>query len=204
VSRPPGPSAKLESSLHPAVSDSPTLVAGLSAQPGRWVGYLRTLSRRNRGSFVALVDGSAASGHGVRDLEFRAATLRVGCLLGWISVAVVVVGVVSGGAPNQRGLLVALTSVAAVANAVWMRVPWREWLSRRRGQVLLDVWSAGLLAYVGALVVLGGGSFALLFFLAAPFVVVVQRGGRRVVWLLATAGTCVVVSVVGRVPPPWA
>ena len=189
----------MESSLNPAISDTPPFAAGLSAEPRRRLDPLQTLSRRKRRSFVALVADSG-SDHAVGDLEFRAATLRVGCLLGWVSVAVVVVGVLSGGAPKQRGLLVALTSVAAVANAVWMRVPWRDWLSRRRGQVLLDVWSTGLLAYVGALVVLGGGSFALLFFVAAPFVVVVQRGGRRVVWLLATAGTCVVVSVVGREP----
>jgi hypothetical protein len=122
---------------------------------------------------VALLgDGGGAAG----DLEFRAVTLRVGCLLGWVSVAVVVVGVVSGGGSRQRGLLVALTGAAAVANAVWMRVPWREWLSRRRGRFLLGVWSGGLLGYVGALVVFGGGSFALLFL------------WRRRLWLLCSGG----------------
>jgi two-component sensor histidine kinase len=194
------PERDVESSLHPAISAPVTFAAVLSAQPGRWLRPLRALSPLQRGSLDKPADASGESGDGVGVLEFRVATLRVGCLLGWVSVAVVLVGLLSGGAPKQRDLLVALTSAAALANAVWMRIPWRDWLSRRRGQALLDVWSAGLLTYVGALVVLGGGSFAPLFFLAAPFVVVVQHGRRRIVWLLATAGTCVAVSVIGREP----
>jgi two-component sensor histidine kinase len=189
----------VESSLNPAIPDTSAFVPELSARPVRWFSSIRSLTHRKRYAFGALLDGRG-SGRAVGDLEFRAATVRLGCLLGWIAIAVAFVGVLSGAAPQRQGLLVALTAAAAAANAGWMRLPWRDWLSHRRGQLLLDLWSAGLLAYLGALVILGGASFAVLFFLGAPFVVVVQRGGRRVAWLLATGGTCVVVSIVARVP----
>jgi two-component sensor histidine kinase len=126
--------------------------------------------------------------------------LRVGFRVGSLSLVVALVGALSVSGTRDRWLLVALTVAAATANGGLMRVPWGVWLARRRGQALLDLWSAGVLAYVGVLVIVGGGSFALLFFLATPFVVVAQRGRRRALWLVAAAGTCVVVTVVNRLP----
>ena len=190
----------MEPSLNPAFDDAAAVVPRLAAYPERWFDAVARLAFRKRAELSALVDSGEAKGLGGDELVFRAATLRAGFLLGWIAIGVVLVGVLSSAGREQRGLLIALTVAAAAANAAWMRVPWRDWLERRRGQVLLNLWSAGLLAYVGTLVVVGGGNFALLLFLATPFLVVVHPGGQRVLWLLATAGTCVVVTVVGRLP----
>jgi two-component sensor histidine kinase len=82
-----------------------------------------------------------------------------------------------------------------------MRVPWREWLATRRGRVLLDIWSGGLLAFVATLVVAGGSSFALLLFLAVPFIAVVQVGWRRAVWLAVSAATCIVAAALIPLAP---
>jgi two-component sensor histidine kinase len=95
---------------------------------------------------------------------------------------------------RHRWLLVGLTLAAAAANTVAMVVPWQDWLSSRRGRLLLDLWSGGLIAFVALLVVAGGSSFSLLLFLAVPFIAVVQIGWRRAFWLTASAGTCVVVA----------
>jgi two-component sensor histidine kinase len=190
----------MEPTLNPALDDAAAVIPRLAAYPVRWFDGVASLAFRKRAELSALLDGGETNDLGGDELEFRAATLRAGFLLGWIAIGVVLVGVLSGADRAERGLLLALTLGAAAANAAWMRVPWRDWLGRRRGQVLLDVWSAGLLAYVGTLVVVGGGNFALLLFLATPFLIVVHPGRRRVLWLLATAGTCAVVTVAGRLP----
>ena len=186
--------------LNPALSDAVALVPRASARAGRWFDSPANRVLRKRVDLRVRVGSGEASGLGGDELEFRAATLRAGFLLGWVAIGVVLVGVLSSADRAERGLLIALTVGAAAANAAWMRVPWRDWLGRRRGQVLLNVWSAGLLAYVGTLVVVGGGNFALLLFLATPFLIVVHPGRRRALWLLATGGTCVGVTVVGRLP----
>jgi two-component sensor histidine kinase len=81
-----------------------------------------------------------------------------------------------------------------------MTLPWRDWLAARRGQILLDLWSAGLLGFVALLVVAGNSSFSLLLFLVAPFIAVVQTGRRRVLWLAATAATCAVSTTLAPLP----
>jgi two-component sensor histidine kinase len=137
--------------------------------------------------------GAAWSEHDANlELGLRVATVQVGWWLGWASVAVVVTGIALDAGAHHRAALVALTVAAAAANGAAMTLPWREWLAKRLGQALLDLWSAGLLGFVALLVVAGGSSFALLLFLVAPFIAVVQTGTRRVVWLAATAATCAV------------
>lgn len=190
----------MEPTLNPVLDDAAAIVPRLATFPARWLKAVTSLAFRKRAEFAGLVDRGEGKALGGDELEFRAATLRAGFLLGWVAIGVVLVGVLSSVGREQRGLLVALTAVAAAANVAWMRIPWRDWLGRRRGQVLLNVWSAGLLVYVGTLVVVGGGNFALLLFLATPFLIVVHPGRRRFLWLLATGGTCVVVTVVGRLP----
>jgi hypothetical protein len=54
-----------------------------------------------------------------------------------------------------------------------MVVPWENWLTSRRGRLLLDLWSGGLIAFVALLVVAGGSSFALFLFPCRS----VHRGG---------------------------
>jgi len=75
-----------------------------------------------------------------------------------------------------------------------MVVPWHDCLAARRGRILLDLWSGGLIAFVALLVVAGGSSFAPLLFLVVPFIAVVQTGWRRGFWLAVSAGTCMLVA----------
>jgi len=118
----------------------------------------------------------------------------VGYWLGWASIGVVLAGLALDTSARHRWLLVGLTLGAAAGNTVAMIIPWREWLAARRGRVLLDLWSGGLIAFVALLVVNGGSNFALLLFLAVPFIAVVQIGWRRGVWLAVSAGTCAVAA----------
>jgi two-component sensor histidine kinase len=113
----------------------------------------------------------------------------------------VTAALVLDGSVKDRWLVLALTAVVAVGDLVAMRVPWREWLATRRGQVLLDIWSGGLLLFVATLVVAGGSNFALLLFLAVPFIAVVQVGWRRRIWLAASAATCIVVAALLPLAP---
>jgi two-component sensor histidine kinase len=128
------------------------------------------------------------------ELALRSAALRVGFWLGWISIFVVAAGLALDGGAKHRWLLVGLTLAAATANTAAMLVPWQEWLPTRRGRVLLDLWSGGLIAFVALPVYAGGTNFALLLFLAIPFIAVVQVGWRRGFWLATSAGTCVLAA----------
>jgi two-component sensor histidine kinase len=107
---------------------------------------------------------------------------------------VVVVGLALDGGAKHRWLLVGLTVTAAAANMVALLVPWQDWLPTRRGRILLDLWSGGLIAFVALLVYAGGANFALLLFLALPFIAVVQTGWRRGFWLATSIGTCALVA----------
>ena len=124
------------------------------------------------------------------ELGFRFAAVQVGYWLGWASITVVLGGLALDIGIRHRWLLIAATLAAAAGNTAAMVIPWREWLGSRRGRLLLDLWSGGLLAFVALLVVGGGSSFALLLFLAVPFIAVVQVGWRRGVWLAVSAATC--------------
>jgi two-component sensor histidine kinase len=128
------------------------------------------------------------------DFGFRLATLRVGNLLGWAVVAAVLTGVAFDLGPDHRWLLVFASLAAAAANTAATLVPWREWLSSRRGRLLLDLWCGGLIAFVALLVATAGSSFALLLFLVAPFLAVAQTGWRRVAWLAAIPVSCSAVA----------
>jgi two-component sensor histidine kinase len=134
------------------------------------------------------------------ELGLRFPALRVGYFLGWASILAVVSGLaLDVGAPH-RWLLAGATLAAAAGNAVAMVIPWREWLAQRRGQLLLDLWCGGLIAFVAVLVLDGGPSFSLLLFLVVPFITVVQSGRRRVVWLSAAALVCAGVATLTPQP----
>jgi two-component sensor histidine kinase len=124
------------------------------------------------------------------ELGFRFAAVQVGYWLGWASICVVVTGLALDGDVRHRLLLVGATLAAATGNTVAMVVPWRDWLAARSGRLLLDLWCAGLIAFVTILVAAGGSDFALLLFLTVPFIAVVQVGWRRGFWLAVTAATC--------------
>ena len=134
------------------------------------------------------------------ELDFRVSALRVGWWLSWAALVSVVVGIGVGADAGHRWLLLAFAAAAAAGNLAAMLVPWREWLAKRRGSALLDVWSGALIGFVVLLVGVGGSSFSLLLFLAVPFVAVVQVGRRRVLWLATTVVACVLVTVVVSLP----
>jgi two-component sensor histidine kinase len=125
------------------------------------------------------------------DLGFRSVAVRAGSMLGWASLAAVLAGLALDAGAHRRALLVGLTLAAAAVNSATLAVPWNDWLAQRRGQLLLDLWCGGVIAFVAVLVVNGGATFALLLFIAVPFITVVQTGWRRAGWLAVSAGTCV-------------
>jgi two-component sensor histidine kinase len=144
---------------------------------------------------VDLPRASADQGDPGLELGIRFAAMQVGYWLGWASIVVVLAGLALDAGARHRSLLVALTLCAAAGNTVAMIIPWRDWLATRRGRVLLDLWSGGLIAFVALLVVNAGSNFAVLLFLAVPFIAVVQTGWRRGVWLAVSAATCAVAAV---------
>ena len=123
------------------------------------------------------------------ELDARLGALRAGFWLGWMSIAAVIAALTLGLRTRHSVALAALIAAAAAANALVTVVPWRRWLTGARGRLLLDLWSAGLIAFVGALVITAGAraDFDLLLFLIAPFLATVHRSWRRVAWLTAAA-----------------
>jgi two-component sensor histidine kinase len=129
------------------------------------------------------------------ELGVRFAAVQVGYWLGWASILVVLGELAFDTSVHDRGLLVGLTLGAAAANTLAMVVPWRAWLTTRRGRALLDGWCGGLIAFVALLVADGGSTFTLLLFLAVPFIAVVQTGWRRGLWLGTSAATCTAMAL---------
>lgn len=134
------------------------------------------------------------------DLDFRAAALRLGFWLGWLAIVAVLGGLALDVSSKHRWLLLAVTLMAAACNTATMLVPWHAWLQSRRGRLLLDLWSGGLIGFVALLVFGGGASFTLLLFVATPFIAVVQVGWRRGFWLAVSAGTCTLAAAVIPLP----
>lgn len=147
--------------------------------------------RRRQSGFRAAVP---SEGDAALELDLRSAVVRIGFWLGWVSIVVVLAALALDVEVRHRWLLVGFTLGAAAANTAAMVVPWQDWLTVRRGRLLLDLWCGGLIAFVALLVVAGGSTFALLLFLAIPFIAVVQAGWRRGFWLAVSVGTCVVTA----------
>jgi two-component sensor histidine kinase len=133
------------------------------------------------------------------ELQFRAQALQVGLWVGWLSI-VAVLGGLALDHSKHSWLLLGLTLTAAAGNAVAMLIPWREWLQIRRGRLLVDLWSGGLIGFVALLVFGGGANFTLLLYLAIPFIAVVQSGWRRGFWLTVSAGTCTLAAALIPLP----
>lgn len=125
---------------------------------------------------------------------FRFAAVQIGYWLGWALIVVVLGGLTFDAGARHRWLLVGATLAAAAGNAAAMLIPWRKWLSVRRGRLVLDAWCAGLIAFVALLVADAGSTFTLLLFLVVPFIAVVQTGWRRGFWLTVSAATCVMLA----------
>lgn len=134
--------------------------------------------------------------------DVRLTALKAGCWLGWLSVAAVLAAVAFDVPARHRLVLVVLIAVAAAGNAAAMVIPWRRWLTASRGQALLDLWSAGLVGFVAALVAVAGAraNLDLLLFLVVPFLATVHRGFRRTLWLAAAGLGFLVVMLLSRAP----
>ncbi len=136
------------------------------------------------------------------EFEARLGALRAGFWLGWLSIAAVAAALALGMRTRHPEMLLGLTAAASAANAGFTLVPWRRWLAAARGRLLLDLWSAGLITFACALVVIAGAraDFDLLLFLVAPFLATVHRSWRRVLWLAVAAVSYPV--VMGLAPAP--
>jgi two-component sensor histidine kinase len=151
---------------------------------------------------------TGARGHGLRvdatdthvELAFRARALQLGFWLGWVAIVAILGGLALDVGSRHRPLVLGVTITAAACNTAALFVPWREWLEARRGRLLVDLWSGGLIGFVAILVFAGGANFALLLFLTVPFIAVVQSGWRRGFWLATSAAVCAL--AIALVPLP--
>lgn len=123
--------------------------------------------------------------------DARREAMRAGLLLGWLSVAAVLVAVALGMEVRHTDAVVALALAAAVGNGAMPFVPWSRLLpgARADARTLLDLWAAALLVFCGLLVVVAGAQarFDLLLFLVLPFIAITHEGRRLAAWLAAAA-----------------
>lgn len=138
------------------------------------------------------------------ELDVRLSALRAGFWLGWLSVAAVLVALALGLPARHGTTLLVLTLAAAVANAAVVAVPQSWWTTARRGEQMLNLWSAGLVALMAALVLVGGGTadLDLLSFLILPFLATVHTGRRRAAWLTVALAAFAAVMVMAPDPLP--
>jgi two-component sensor histidine kinase len=123
--------------------------------------------------------------------DARREAMRAGLLLGWLSVAAVLVAVALGLPVRHTTGVVALALAAAIGNGAMPFVPWSRLLPEARAdaRTLLDLWAGALLVFVGSLVVLAGAQarFDLLLFLVLPFIAITHEGRRLTAWLTTAA-----------------
>lgn len=125
-------------------------------------------------------------------------TLRAGTVLGWTSVAAVVLALLVGVPISDATLVAVLTGMAAVAHLVMARLPWATLLPTPRGRLLIDLWAGGVLVSVCGLVLIAGGEsrLDLVLLLVVPFLAISNDDNPRAlaVWMALAAvgfGVCV-------------
>lgn len=131
-------------------------------------------------------------------------TLRAGTLLGWTSVAAVVVALLVGVPIADATLVAVLTGVAAVAHLVMARLPWATLLPTPRGRLLIDLWAGGVLVSVCGLVLIAGGEsrLDLLLLLVVPFLAISNDDNPRALALWMTVAAAGFAVSVGFAPDP--
>ncbi len=130
-------------------------------------------------------------GTGDPEVDLLLGAVGVAALLGWVSIAAVLLGLATGLPVEHPEVVLATTAIAAIGHAGLGLLPWPRLLATPRGRQLLALWQAALIAGTVGLVLTAGGSsrLDLLFFLAAPWLASVEQGWRRAAWLaLAAAG----------------
>lgn len=130
--------------------------------------------------------------------------VRAAALLGWLSVAAVLVGLATGLPVAHDEVVLGTTLVAAVGHAGLGLLPWARLLPTPRGRLLLNLWSAALVAGVCGLVLTAGGlsRLDLLFFLVVPFLAIVHHGRPLVLWLTAAAAAYLAATLCTSGPLP--
>jgi two-component sensor histidine kinase len=130
--------------------------------------------------------------------------VRAAALLGWLSVLAVLVGLAIGLPVAHDELVLATTIAAAVGHAGLGLLPWARLLPTARGRLLLNAWSAALVAGVCGLVLTAGGAsrLDLLFFLVVAFLTMVHRGRPLVLWLAAAAAAYAAATLLAPDPLP--
>lgn len=115
----------------------------------------------------------------------RREAIRAGLLLGWLSVAAVLLAVALDVGARHSGLVVALALAGGAANLGMGLLPWSRLPGGHGHAVRLDLWAGGLLVFVAALIVVGGGEarFDLLLFLVLPFIALTHENRRLWLWL---------------------
>ena len=137
------------------------------------------------------------------NLIARRNAIRAGVWVGWLSVVAVGAEIAANPALHHRSLVLGLDLFAALGNLSFGLVPWKAWLVARRGKLLLDLWSAGLIGFVTLLCLTAGSGaeFDLLLFLVLPFLATAHDGRRRGAWLAATATAFAAAAVLGPLTP---
>jgi two-component sensor histidine kinase len=110
--------------------------------------------------------------------------VRAGLLLGWLSVAAVLIAVILGLPVRHDYVVIGLALSAALGNGVLPLV-----LVRLPAAGFLDLWAGLLLGFVASLMVFAAAAsrLALLLFLILPFIAVTHEGRRLALWLGAAA-----------------
>ena len=110
-------------------------------------------------------------------------------LLGWLSVAAVLIALALGLPVQHDGAVIALAVAAGIGNLAVRRLH-------------PDVWAGLLLVFVAALILLAGAQarFDLLLFLVLPFIAVTHEGRRLAAWLTAAAATFVAAMIGAPAP----
>jgi two-component sensor histidine kinase len=132
----------------------------------------------------------------------RREAIRAGLLLGWLSVAAVLVAVALDVGARHPELVVALALAGAVANLGMGLLPWKRLLGPAGDAIRLNLWAGGLLVFVATLIVVGGGEarFDLLLFLVLPFIALTHEGRVLALWLTLAAASFAVAMALAPDP----
>lgn len=145
-------------------------------------------------------------GTGDPEVDLLLGAVGVAALLGWVSIAAVLLGLATGLPVEHHDVVLATTIAGAAGHAALGLLPWPRLLATPRGRQLLALWQAALIAGIVGLVLTAGGAsrLDLLFFLAAPWLASVEQGWRRAAWLAAAAAGFLAATLLApaRLPAP--
>ncbi len=137
----------------------------------------------------------------------RADPWSVGPWLGWLTMAAVVVAVLTDRAGEHRTTIVVLLLAGLVANAATLALPIEHrTVGSPVGRRLLDVWCVAVLGFGATLVVIGGpaSDFDWMFVLSVPFIALAHRGWGRLMWLAVGLVTFLIALLAVDEPYPAA